>query len=74
MNVKIKLFATLSVGRFSEKTISLQNNLLVSDILRIIGVNTDDAAIIFINGRHAQLEQVVSDGDTVSIFPPIGGG
>jgi len=33
-----------------------------------------EAAIIFVNGKHAGPDHVMLDGDTLSIFPPIGGG
>ena len=42
---------------------------LVSDI----GL-ADEQRITFVNGRHADDELVLSDGDRVAVFPPIAGG
>jgi molybdopterin converting factor small subunit len=30
--------------------------------------------LIFINGRNADFNTPLSEGDTVSFFPPVGGG
>jgi molybdopterin converting factor small subunit len=30
--------------------------------------------VALINGRHVTLDQVLSDGETVSLFPKVGGG
>jgi len=40
------------------------------DELRLPG----SIGIIFVNSRHADLSSDLSDGDTVSIFPLVGGG
>lgn len=74
MDITIKLFATLSKGRFDEKTMNFSENASILNVIEAIGITSDEAAIIFVNGRHAQIEQRLADGDTVSIFPPIGGG
>lgn len=39
-----------------------------------IGLPLDEIKIIMLNGRHAALDQAVSDGDRVSYFPAVGGG
>lgn len=74
MDIIVKLFATLSMGRFDEKTMHLPENASVLNLIETVGITSDEAAIVFVNGRHAQMEQRLSEGDTVSIFPPIGGG
>ncbi len=74
MKITVKLFATLRTGRFDEKVIQFSNNITISDTLKEIGITSQEAAIIFVNGRHAEFDQVLYDGDIVSIFPPIGGG
>ncbi len=46
----------------------------VRELLQGIGVPEQDAAIIIVNGVRGRPETVLSDGDTVSVFPLIGGG
>lgn len=74
MEITVKLFATLRKGRFDSKNLHVVEGTTIYDILIDLNIRSDDAAIVFLNGRHAELNQKLSDGDTVSIFPPIGGG
>lgn len=39
-----------------------------------IGLPLAEIKIVMLNGRHANLEQTVNDGDRVSYFPAVGGG
>ncbi|MCX7914243.1 MAG: MoaD/ThiS family protein [Thermodesulfovibrionales bacterium] len=74
MKVTIKLFATLRRDRFDTQVFQFEDDTTIYDILDKLNIRTEDAAIVFLNGKHAELEQKLSDGDIVSIFPPIGGG
>ncbi len=46
----------------------------VADIVRRLSISEKEAALIFVNNRHADLSTSLADGDTLSIFPPVGGG
>ncbi len=74
MQVKVKLFATLREGREKEQLMSFANEATPSDILEKLNIQAADVAILFINGRDGAFNQQLKDGDTVSIFPPVGGG
>ena len=74
MRIKVKLFASLRVGRFDSADRDLKEGSAVRDALREIAVPEKEAHIIFINGRHAEPGAVLKDGDTLSVFPLIGGG
>lgn len=74
MRIKIKLFASLRAGRFDSEDRELAAGLAVRDALKEIRVPEKEAAIIFINGRHAELGAGLKDGDTLAVFPLIGGG
>jgi molybdopterin converting factor small subunit len=52
----------------------LRGDRTVRGLLLGIGVPEEEAAIIIVNGRRASKDTVLSDGDTVSVFPLIGGG
>mgnify|MGYP001772771961 CR=1 FL=1 len=30
--------------------------------------------VVFVNGKHADMDQVLNDGDRVGVFPPVAGG
>ena len=74
MRVIVKLFATLREGRFSVETLDLEPGATATDIIRRLNISEKEAALIFLNSRHANLSDELADGDTLSIFPPIGGG
>jgi len=74
MKITVKLFATLRTGRFEQGDLDIVEGTTVLQVIETLAIRPDEAAILFLNGRHALAEQPLSDGDTLSIFPPIGGG
>lgn len=46
----------------------------VNDVLAELPLPPGDLFTFFINGRHAQRDQVLKAGDILSIFPAVGGG
>ncbi len=73
MGVRIKLFATLRTGRFSEKVYDIKPGTTISEIIKELGLPPEQVSIIFVNGRHANPDTILKDGDDVAMFPPIGG-
>jgi sulfur carrier protein ThiS len=73
MEVKVKLFAALREGRFVEELRQYPAAATVADAIADVGIR-EKVAIIFVNGRHAPPDQELRDGDTLSLFPAIGGG
>ncbi|HJX35196.1 MAG TPA: MoaD/ThiS family protein [Desulfatiglandales bacterium] len=74
MKITIKLFATLRKGRFEEKIMDFPEGVNIDQIVRQIALQEKDVNLIFINGRNADFNTPLSEGDTVSFFPPVGGG
>jgi len=73
VQIKVKLFATLRENREKEMMMDLVQGATPKDIIERLNIRAEEAAIIMINGRGANSDQVL-DNDTVSIFPPVGGG
>jgi molybdopterin converting factor small subunit len=74
MNIVVKLFATFRNERFK---ISDQQHPVGTDcrtIMASLGLTEEEIGVVMINGRHATLDQVLHDGDTLSFFPLVGGG
>lgn len=46
----------------------------VQDLIEKLRIPPSDPKIILVNGLHAPREQLLQEGDRVSIFPPIAGG
>lgn len=74
MKITVKLFATLRKGRFEEKIMDLPVGVNIDQVVRQIALPEKDVNLIFINGRNADFNTPLSEGDTVSFFPPVGGG
>jgi molybdopterin converting factor small subunit len=74
MQVKVKLFATLRLNREKEMLMDLVQGSTPKDIIERLDIHEEEATIIMVNGRGVNLDYVLEDNDTLSIFPPVGGG
>lgn len=74
MNIKVRLFATLRENRGKELMINLPLASTPMDIIGKLNISREDIAILLINGRDGEFNVELVEGDTVSIFPPVGGG
>ncbi len=79
MQIEVKLFATLrdylpkGSDRFSCK-MEIDGQTRVKDIVSRFKIPDEIPKIILINGIHGKMEQVLKEGDVLSIFPPVAGG
>jgi molybdopterin synthase sulfur carrier subunit len=46
----------------------------VRDLLKESGIPEGEVAIVMVNGKRGQLDSALQHGDSVSLFPLIGGG
>ena len=74
MQVKVKLFATFRKGRFREKDMELDESCTVGWVIDYLNLPREELGVVFLNGLAAEPEQVLHEGDTLSIFPMVGGG
>lgn len=74
MNIKVRLFATLRMGRFKENIMDFDKGTTPQQIIQHLEIDLSDVAILLVNGRDGKLDQELEESDTVSIFPPVGGG
>jgi sulfur carrier protein ThiS len=79
MAIEVKLFATLrdylpaGSGRFS-CTMEIDGQTRIHDIIIKLKIPDEIPTIILVNGVHGKKDQILKDGDVVSIFPPVAGG
>ncbi len=79
MEIEVKLFATLrdylpkGSNSFSCK-MEIDGKTRVSDIISRLKIPEEIPKIILVNGVHGKREQILKDGDVLSIFPPVAGG
>jgi molybdopterin converting factor small subunit len=74
MPITIKLFASLRKGRFDIDARAYTPGITCRQIIHEVGIPEKEVRLMFVNGRHASLEDQLADGDTLALFPPIGGG
>lgn len=74
MQVTIKLFATFRNGRFKIEQRELPEGTDVRTVVLSLGLTEEEIGIIMRNGRHGELDDKLSENDTLSLFPLVGGG
>ncbi len=79
VRVTVKLFATLreyapSGSAREPLRAEIRDGGSVTDLVRILHIPKDLPRIVMVNSRPASLESALEEGDTVSLFPAIGGG
>ena len=74
MKVTVKLFATLRKNRFSQDQLTLPDNAAVSDLLKELKIPQEHIGILLTDGKNVSADSKISDGQTISIFPAVGGG
>lgn len=72
--IRIKLFAGLGRKFVIPDSVDLSKPQTVREILAACDIPEEKAAIVFIQNRHAKLDDTVRPGEVLAIFPPIGGG
>ena len=74
MELDIKLFASLRKFNPLLEKINFDEGTTVLELLERAGIPPSEVAIVLVDGRHAKLDQLLHDGETVAVFPPIAGG
>lgn len=74
MKIEVRLFATLRVGRFAKQPVQLPEGSHLADVLAPLALGRHEVSIRLVNGRIAEWDNPLADGDTVSLFAPVGGG
>lgn len=79
MRIQLTLYASLA-SRLPETsagnacTLEVKDGAAVRDILGQLKIGLEVPKIIFLNGIHASLDDVLKNGDRLAVFPPIAGG
>ena len=74
MQVTVKLFASFRTGRTALATRDYPAGTKVADVVSEQGIPPAELGIMLINCRHVPLDRELSDGDTLALFPLLGGG
>lgn len=74
MKVTVKLFASFQTGRFQREDRDYPEQTTIGTVIRELNIPEGEVGILLLNAVHADLQQSLSDGDTLAIFPLVGGG
>ena len=72
MRIDVRIFGNLTSSR--SVLVNLEKGSDLNDLLEHLDIAPSKTGIIFIDRRQALLDDVLKDGDNVTIIPPIGGG
>ena len=79
MKLHLHLYASLA-SHLPEKsgrnscTLEVADGMSIRQLLTQLEIPENAPKILFRNGLHAELDEIIEDGDRVAIFPPIAGG
>lgn len=74
MLIEVRLFATFRKGRWKSKSMEVDKDSKIEDVLELLNIDVKDLSIALINGRHSQIDDSLEDKDILALFPPVGGG
>jgi len=74
MSVEVKTFATLQAICPTESGVKISEGETVGSLVDRLKIPREKIAIIFLNNIHASFSSPLSEGDSIGLFPPIGGG
>ena len=74
MQITVKLFATFRIGRFDIENRAYPAGATVADVVKDLDLPEQKLGILMINSRHVAIDRVLVDGETLAIFPLVGGG
>ena len=74
MKITVKLFASFRSGRFEVETVDYPPGTTVADVADSLKLPQSELGIMMINNRHVKPERVLAEGDTLALFPLLGGG
>ncbi len=74
MQITVKLFATFRVGRFVARTLEYPAGTRIAHVIRDLQIPEGQIGMIMVNGRHAEPDQELYGGESLALFPLVGGG
>lgn len=76
MHIKAKFFASLRNNYGKDAIYDLKDGSTLSDFFKEMGLPAAITKIVLVNGISVEgnMDYKLADNDTLSIFPPIGGG
>lgn len=74
MKITVKLFASFRIGRFSIEEREYPDGTIVAAIVAELELPDSELGIMMVNSRHVRPDHELKEGDTLALFPLLGGG
>ncbi len=79
MVVKVKVFADLrqyipELGLGESLAVQVESGVTIRQLFEQLEIPESEIKLAFVNGISREFEDILSDGDEVSFFSPVGGG
>jgi molybdopterin converting factor small subunit len=79
VKVEVQLFATLGVflpagARGDSVTLEVPPGTTVGSVIERLRIPPALDAVVVVNGRDADRNQILAEGDVLAMFPPLAGG
>ncbi len=74
MQITVRLFLAFRTGRFHTRVLDYPDGSTIRQIADALALPEADIGNAIINGREAELDRVLESGDTLLLFPLVGGG
>lgn len=74
MQIIVRLIGPFRIDRFKEEIRDYSEGTRVDEIVEELKLSLPLLGIVLINGEHASVTHPLSDGDTLSLLPLLGGG
>lgn len=74
MKITVKLFATFRKDRFDIEERIYPEGTTAGQIVAELQLPLAQLGILLVSSRHVDLDRVLVDGETLAIFPLVGGG
>lgn len=74
IHIEVRLFATFRESREKKYFLELPEGANILKILQLLDIEEKEVSIMLLNGIDGGSSRELSDGDVLSLFPPVGGG
>jgi molybdopterin converting factor small subunit len=76
MRITVRLFLSFRVGRFHTRVSEYPAGTTVAQVAGDLDLTLlhDQIGLVLVNDRQAEFDQRLAEGDTLALFPVVGGG
>jgi molybdopterin converting factor small subunit len=75
INITVKLFAQYREGHFKVEDRTVKKGMCAQEIIDELELEkVSPLGVLMVNARHEKSSYILQEGDTIALFPKVGGG